>query len=275
VIFNRVWRWHFGRGLVASTENFGHLGAAPTHPQLLDWLAADFVESGWSIKNLHRTIMLSNTWQLSSATSEQSEAADPENRFYWRASPRRLEAEELRDALLAVSGQLSSEAGGSMLHVGNREFIFNHTSKDETSYDSHRRSVYLPVIRNNLYDGFSLFDYTDASVPNGNRGTSTVATQALYMMNSPLCLEASAALAARLQQEAAEDTTARIQRLYELAFARPATAEETDRLLQFVEQLKTSLQQQDGEQSDSDRVHQAWTAICQSVLASNEFVYIP
>jgi cytochrome c553/mono/diheme cytochrome c family protein len=275
VIVNRVWRWHFGRGLVASTENFGHLGAAPTHPQLLDWLAADFVESGWSIKNLHRTIMLSNTWQLSSATSEQSEAADPENRFYWRASPRRLEAEELRDALLAVSGQLSSEAGGSMLHVGNREFIFNHTSKDETSYDSHRRSVYLPVIRNNLYDGFSLFDYTDASVPNGNRGTSTVATQALYMMNSPLCLEASAALAARLQQEAAEDTTARIQRLYELAFARPATAEETDRLLQFVEQLKTSLQQQDGEQSDSDRVHQAWTAICQSVLASNEFVYIP
>ncbi|MEZ6061678.1 MAG: DUF1549 and DUF1553 domain-containing protein [Planctomycetaceae bacterium] len=267
VFVNRIWRWHFGRGLVASTENFGHLGTPPSHPELLDWLAAELVEQGLSVKRLHREIMLSAAYQRSSRDCETATGIDPENHLLWRFSPRRLEAEEIRDSVLFVSGLLDNKQGGSILNVGNREFIFDHTSKDNTSYDSFQRSVYLPVIRNNLYDGFALFDYTDAAVPNGDRSTSTVAPQALYMLNSPLFLQASSKLSSRLLSECPDDE-ARVQRLYQLAFGRTATADEIQRTLAFSQQFAEAITQQN-EKRDA-----AWTAICQSVLASNEFVYV-
>ncbi len=267
VLVNRIWRWHFGRGLVATTENFGHLGTPPTHPELLDWLATELVEQGWSLKHLHRTIMLSSTYRQSSNVNEAASAVDQENHLLWRFNPRRLEAEEIRDSVLFVSGLLDDKQGGSILNVGNREFIFDHTSKDNTSYESFQRSVYLPVIRNNLYDVFALFDYTDAAVPNGDRSTSTVAPQALYLLNSPLFLNASSKLSARLLSECPNDE-ARVQRLYQLAFGRAATADEIQRTLAFAQQFAAAVPQQD-EKQDA-----AWTAICQSVLASNEFVYV-
>ncbi len=261
---NRVWRWHFGTGLVSTTDNFGILGLKPTHPKLLDWLAVEFVENGWSTKELHRLILLSKTYQMSSAFNEKNAAIDLENQYHWRTKQLRMEAEVFRDSLLAVSGQLDTTMGGSMLHVKNREFIFNHTSKDETNYDSNRRSIYLPVIRNNLYDGFSLFDYTDASVSNSNRDTSTVAPQALYALNSDVVLTAAEQLAKQLQTDAPDDTSQRIRSLFEKAYGRLPTPQETATISHYITQLIPTVENE----------LSAWTVVCQTILISNEFIYV-
>lgn len=270
VMANRVWRWHFGRGIVASTDNFGLLGERPTNQPLLDWLSSEFISSGWSMKELHRTIMLSRTWQLSSDTSEHAAAKDPAGLLHWRFGHRRLEAEAIRDSVLAVSGLLDTTMGGSLLHVGNREFVFNHTSKDETKYDSLRRSVYLPVIRNNLYDGFSLFDATDCAVANGDRATSTVASQALYMMNSDLLLKASRSLAAQLLRDSPDDPAERVQMLFQQTLGRSADSQEVAQVEAAAERLRAELQSASGTEQDQE----VWSAIVQAVLASNEFVYV-
>lgn len=271
VFVNRVWRWHFGRGLVETPDNFGHRGESPHNSQLLDWLTQDFVRSGWSLGTLHRTLMLSATWRRSATQRSDAHAVDPDNRLWWRFPSRRLEAEAIRDSVLAVSGLLDRTMGGSLLHVGNREFLFNHTSQDETSYESYRRAVYLPVIRNNLYDGFSLFDYTDASVPNGDRSTSTVASQSLFLMNSDLLLESSVALAARTGESA--DGAARVQTLHEICLARPADESEVAACLAAVEDF-TALLRAEGQPEDAAEAA-AWDAVCQSMLMSTEFVYLP
>ena len=197
VIVNRMWRWHFGRGLVETTDNFGRLGASPTHPALLDWLADRLVHEKWSLKAIHRLMMRSSTYQQSSV-ERQAESSDPENRYLSRMPLRRLEAEAIRDSILAVAGILDVRPNQSLLHVENRAFLFDHTSIDKTRYGHKVRSVYLPVIRNHLYDGFQLFDYTDASVVNGNRSSTTVAPQALFLMNSEMLQEAAFAFADRM-----------------------------------------------------------------------------
>ncbi|HEY2251057.1 MAG TPA: PSD1 and planctomycete cytochrome C domain-containing protein, partial [Planctomycetaceae bacterium] len=166
VMINRLWRWHFGEGLVRSPDNFGKLGEAPTNQPLLDWLARRFVESRWSFKEMHRLIMLSSTYQMSATYNAGAAAVDPGNRLHWRSDVRRLEAEEIHDALRAVGGTLDLAMGGSLLHVGNREYLFDHTSKDGTKYESPRRALYLPIIRNNLYDFYQLFDSPDGTVLN-------------------------------------------------------------------------------------------------------------
>ena len=281
VMVNRVWRWHFGRGLSGSMDNFGLLGEPPTHPALLDWLASEWPRMGWSMKNLHRLILLSNTYQLSSEPIEPNLAIDPDNRYRWRADVRRLQAESIRDGLLAASGLLDGSMGGSMLHVGNHEFIFNHTSKDDTSYATYRRSIYLPVIRNNLFDGFTLFDYSTADVVNGDRDTSTVAPQALFMLNSDLVLETSTALADRLLREEPTDDFNRIVRLYQLTLSRIPETAEADALLQFLAAFETAAASA-GEAADGtnpaeakpDPRREAWVAVCQSLLVSNEFHYV-
>jgi len=273
VLVNRLWRWHFGRGLVASTDNFGQLGERPVNPPLLDWLATRFVEGGWSIKELHRRILLSSTYQMSSAESQAALTSDPDNRLQWRATLRRLEAEAIRDSLLSVSGMLDESMGGSMLHVANRAFLFDHTSKDETSYDSRRRSIYLPVIRNHLADVFSLFDYSDDSVPNGDRSTSTIAPQALFLMNSALVTEASQSLAQRLLKTEPEDAAARVQRLYGLAYGRPAAPEEIAKCMALVRSVEQELKS--GKDERTSDALSGWEALCHVVLASSEFVYAP
>ncbi|MEO2049763.1 MAG: DUF1549 and DUF1553 domain-containing protein [Pirellulales bacterium] len=270
VIVNRVWRWHFGRGLVGTPDNFGIMGAAPTHPELLDWLALDFMQEGWSLKRLHRQIMLSATYQMNSEANAEAADRDPQNQTYWRFNIHRLEAEELRDALLSVSGQLNESMGGPSLKIKNREFVFNHTSKDETQYDSKRRSVYLPVIRNHLHDSFTLFDYNDASTSNGDRNTSTVASQALYLMNSPFLVEASQHLADRVLAETVNVNSYRVNWLYETTLGRSATGEEVSRLLEYLERFEHSAEDQPQKISRS----LAWQALCQTVLMSSEFIYV-
>jgi mono/diheme cytochrome c family protein len=269
VIVNRVWRWHFGKGLVRTPDNFGMLGEAPTHPDMLDWLTARFIARGTSLKELHRLIMLSSTYQQSSRSSH--EAADPENRYWGRAEVRRLEAEAVRDALLAAAGELDRTRGGSLLQVKNREFFFDHTSQDKTSYSSRRRSLYLPVVRNNIYDLFQLLDYPDAAVTSGDRATTTIAPQALLMLNSELVLQSSAQLAARVFISGNSDE-ARIEWLYAQCYGRAATTDEIASGKHFLESADRLFSTSQADATLRRRL--AWTALCQSVLAANEFVYV-
>ena len=177
MIVNRVWRWHFGQGLVRSVDNFGKLGEPPSHPELLDWLATRFIDDGWSLKKLHKRIMLSRVYQMSTAWNEQAARLDPENRLLWRMPRRRMEAEELRDSLLAVSGQLDSTMGGTSARVHALPEPVRHRSGHVKPdlYQSTRRSVYLPVLRSAVYDLFQAFDFPDPAVLNGDRATTTVA----------------------------------------------------------------------------------------------------
>jgi hypothetical protein len=267
VYVNRVWRWHFGQGIVKSTDNFGTAAERPSHPELLDWLARRFMEGGWSTKELHRLIMLSNTYQQSSspgitaAGNNEPLLVDPENKLLWRANLQRLEAEQIRDAMLASCGWLSYEMGGKTIALRNREFVFNHTSKDATTYESPRRTLYLPIIRNHLYDMLEQFDYPDPTMPMGSRNSTVVAPQALLMLNAPVVLEASTRLAKDLSK--LPDRTDRIERAYSLLFGRPPLAHETADALQCVRQFEKT--------ETTDR---AWALFCQSLYAANEFVYL-
>jgi hypothetical protein len=271
VMVNRIWRWHFGQGLVRSVDNFGRLGKKPSHPELLDWLAHSFVESGWSIKAMHRLILVSSAYQMSSANDAGSARIDPDNRLLWRMNVRRLEAEAIRDNLLAVSGTLDRTMGGSLLHVANRGYLFDHTSKDATQYDRPRRSIYLPVIRNNLYAVYQLFDATDATVSSGDRATTTVATQALFAMNSELVMQASERLAARLLARADLDDWGRTRLLYEIAYGRSPTARELQRARAAFAGFEENLRPR--QPNAGTRRLQAWACFCQVILAANEFVY--
>ncbi len=267
VMVNRLWRWHFGRGIVGSTDNFGVLGDKPSHPALLDWLARTFMENGWSMKEMHRLIMRSSAYQMASAhpSAGQPSSApdpamvDPENKLLWRANIQRLEAEEIRDALLAVSGSLSKEVGGKTIPLHNREFVFNHTSKDHTTYETPRRALYLPIIRNHLYDMLEQFDYPDPTMPTGSRNATVVAPQALIMLNAPIAMQAAELLAAKVCGSGGDDA-ARVQQAYAALYARPASSQEAERVLAFVRR-------------HADQ-KEAWKLLCQTLMASNEFMYL-
>ena len=177
IMVNRIWRWHFGRGIVPSTDNFGRLGERPTNQPLLDWLALRFIEEKWSIKAMHRLIMLSSTYQMSTAFDQKYAQIDPENKLLWRMNRRRLEAESIRDAIMAVGEGLDLTMGGSMLTFKDREYVTSSRNRDSTDYDVNRRAVYLPVIRSSLYGVFQAFDFGDPSVSNGNRQSTVVSPQ--------------------------------------------------------------------------------------------------
>ena len=270
VLVNRVWRWHFGRGLVGTPDNFGTMGDRPTHPELLDWLAAWFMENGWSVKKLHRLILTSNTYRMSSRADATAIKIDPGNRLYARAPLRRLEAEPLRDAMLDISGLLDRQVGGSIWTFENYNLVFNHTSEDATSYNVNRRSIYLPVIRNHVYDLFELFDFPNPNMMSGDRAATTIASQALFLMNSPLTLRVTKALAKRLLDEKKWKDPQRMERLYQLAYHRSPTAMENRRALAFVKQFAAT-----GNCGDAHKDQlMAWQALCQAVISANEFLYL-
>jgi hypothetical protein len=271
VLVNRVWRWHFGKGLVGTPDNFGLLGDAPSHPELLDWLVRRFMDGGWSLKSLHRLILNSRTYHQGSMPRPETAAHDPENRLFGRADVRRLEAEAVRDALLAVSGQLDRTMGGTLLTVKNRGYFFDHTSKDLTDYNSPRRSLYLPVVRNNLYDVFQLLDAPDAAIPNGDRATTTVAPQALLMLNSDFVMQSAGDFAGRLMSGPSTEDE-RLQRMYAIAYGREATAEELTENRKFLAELERSLAA--GEPDADKRRRQTWNVLCHVAVAANEFIYV-
>lgn len=274
VIANRVWGWHFGRGLVSSTEDLGTQGDQPTHPELLNWLARRLMQSGWSIKQLHRTIMLSNTYQMSSDCLDKrpAEAIDADNRLLWKFPVQRLDAEQVRDCILASCGRLDLRLDGKSVPLRNRQFVFDHTSIDHTKYDSLRRAIYLPIIRNNLYTLLEQFDYPDPTMPTGRRSQTTVAPQSLLLMNNDLVVETANQLASQLLQQL-DQPELRVKRLFLVLLSRDPTRAELNTSLDFI------AQQMEAAKIDSSRISpelelQTWTALVQAVMATNDFLYV-
>ena len=275
VMANRVWRWHFGTGIVNTPDNFGLLGEAPSHPELLDWLATELVEHGGSIKHLHRLIMLSATYQMSSVNESEApkaELADPENRLHWRMNRRRLEAEAMRDAVLSVSGDLDLTVGGTFMNAKSREYV--NVDGLAPNYDSNRRSVYLPIIRNCVYDVLQAFDFPDPGVLNGNRATTTVAPQALFMLNGKMVVDKALKMAQGLLSRTDLDDAGRVRAAYERAFARPATQPEIERALAFIRGYSEVLAKQANAPKEPGIQARAWQGFCQTLMASNEFIYV-
>ncbi len=274
VIVNRVWLWHFGEGLVRSPDNFGLRGQKPSHPELLDWLAAWFIENDWSLKKLHTLISTSAVYQQS--FTGITVASDPENRLLSHFPRRRLSAEELRDAMVSVAGRLDRTLGGTVMQVANRTYVAGGTAppdiEKQMHYDSPRRALYLPIIRNALHDFFTTFNYPDPGMLTGQRAQTTVAPQALFLMNSPFVLAQATAFAARVQPLGTDDA-ARLRAAYLLAFARPPNESETARALAFLAQERQAV----GE-AESSRKPEAdvspWVRLCRALLSSNEFFHV-
>lgn len=273
VMVNRIWKWHLGQGIVRSPDNFGRLGERPDNQPLLDWLAIRFIEGDWSVKALHRLIMHSNTYQMSTPSNHRAIEIDPENRLLWRRDRLRMEVEVIRDSLLAVSGQLDLTMGGTLIHHMNFVNLSGKgKARDPALYDSKRRSVYLPVLRSALYEVFQSFDFPAPSVINGQRSRTTVASQALFMMNSELMLAASHRLADQLLANPAWDDKQRIVRAYELVLLRTPSTQETQEWLDFLAQYERE-QHSEGAEAGPQR-RQAWQGLCRVLLSSNEFVYV-
>ena len=264
VIVNRVWQHHFGEGLVRTPDNFGRLGERPTHPELLDWLAAEFVTPTdgrpWALKRLHKLILLSRAYQQSGGTPP---AADPDNKLLAVFPRRRLDAESLRDAMLAVAGTLDRTVGGSLYAGPNLDYV------GEVKYDSPRRTLYLPVIRGKLFDYFTTFDFPDPGVTVGKRATTTVAPQALYLMNSPVVRQRADEFAGRVLASATDDG-GRVKWLYRQALLRDPTTEEAARIRGFVAKYAAAVNEKDA----AKRERAAWAAACQAVFASWEFSFV-
>ena len=271
VMVNRVWQWHFGEALVRSPDNFGRLGERPTHPELLDHLALTLQREGWSLKRLHRRLLLSATWQQGTRFDPRAAQLDPDNRLWWRFNRRRLEAEALRDSVLAVAGSLDSHMGGTLLPTPNRAYVTSTANVNPVVYDPPRRSLYLPVVRSALYDFFQAFDFADPSVQSGRRETTTVAPQALFLMNSDVVLKQTAVLAGQLLADPNRDDAARIGELYQRTLGRAPRTVEIERATQFLARYE---QQAAGEPAAVPPRTRAWQSLCRAVLATNEFIYV-
>jgi hypothetical protein len=270
VMVNRIWQHHFGQGLVASPSNFGVRGARPTHPELLDWLAGEFVRSGWSIKAMHRLILSSKTWQLASTDDAANSARDPENRFYWRHDRSRLDAEAIRDAMMRTSGRLNLARPGTHPFPPVTDWGYTQHNQFRAVYPSTYRSVYLMTQRLQRHPFLALFDGPDPNTTTEKRTTATVPLQALYLMNSP-DIEIEADAFARRLLDVAADETVRIQYAYELAFARPASPDEIVNALRFLSEYRQQLRQV-GRTNEVEI--EAWTSYARVLLTSNEFFYV-
>ncbi len=241
VFANRLWQWRFGRGIVATPSNFGQLGERPSHPDLLDWLAAEFVGSGWSVKRLDRAILLSDAFRRSSSVHSESYERDSDNRLLWRFDPvPRLDAETLRDSLLAVSGRLDLRVGGP---------------PGALSDDYPRRALYGTVDRTSPDPGLALFDFPDSKAHSARRDVTVGPLQRLYYLNNPFFIRQSARLAERLAGEPSAGLDARVRRAYALALGRPPQPHEVENAREY---LATD----------------TWERYCQALLASSEFLTV-
>jgi hypothetical protein len=232
---------------------FGLLGERPTHPELLDHLASRFVASGWSLKQLHRDIMLSATYRLASTSNAANHDRDPDNRLLWRANRRRLDVESWRDAMLSVSGNLDLTIGGPSIELnGNND----------------RRTLYAVISRHELHPLLRLFDFPDANLTSERRAMTTVPMQQLFVLNSEFVVAQSRALAARLQREDLPDDGTRIDRLCRCVFGRPASDAERRLSLEFVgKSLPEGV-------SATDVKLSRWEQLSQALLSTNEFVFV-
>jgi hypothetical protein len=268
VLANRVWHHLIGRGIVRTVDNFGRTGEAPSHPELLDHLAGAVIDSGWSMKSLVRKIVLTRTFAMSSLHDEASHAVDPENRLLWRAHRRRLTPESLRDAMLLAAGTLDvTPMESTVSYLGDQATAVGD-NKNRRRTDFPCRSVYLPVIRNDLPELFDVFDFADPHAATGMRPQTMVATQGLFMLNDAQVMDAAQATARRvLDDESAADSGAKIDRLFELVLNEIPTAEEQDELLTFISETRKSLNDDDNADADT----QVWSMVCHALFASSRF----
>jgi mono/diheme cytochrome c family protein len=297
VLVNRVWMHHFGRGLVATPSDFGAMGERPTHPELLDWLASDFMQHGWQLKRLHRMIMTSTAYRQSSRREPAGEQRDPENRFYWRKSVQRLDAEVIRDSILAASGALNPELFGPPVPVrpdvqGQIVVGVDKTEGDNKmpvevplNGEEFRRGVYVQVRRSRPLAMLHAFDAPVMEVNCERRQSSTVATQALMLMNSRFILDQAGVFARRLRAEAGVDRPRQVSRAWQLAFSRNPDAAELAGALDFLDRqvnhLQTAVEETGEPAKKGDKLAakpepelQALADLCQALLSANEFLYV-
>lgn len=250
VMVNRIWKHHFGKGLVRTPSNFGSLGERPTHPELLDYLATRFVESGWSIKSLQREIVLSATYQQGGSLNASNMERDSDNRYLWRMNRRRLEVEAWRDAMLAVANQLEPTIGGP--------------SAELTASNNRRRTLYGSVSRHELNSLLRLFDFPDPNITSDDRTVTTVPLQQLFVLNSEFMVRNSKALASSLSNETDISNSERIRRAFLLLYGRPATEREVQLGLDFLSAPDTS----------AEGTLTRWQQYAQVLLSANEFLYV-
>jgi len=257
VTVNRIWQQHFGTGIVSTADNFGLTGAAPSHPELLDYLSARFVEEGWSQKRLHREIITSSVYRQTSKLDERAFTVDPENQFLWRYSLRRLDADQVRDAALAASGELDESQHGP--YVPTKRQPDGNVVVDEKSPGAHRRSIYLQQRRTQILSMLEVFDAPAIVTNCTRRSTSTIALQSLSLLNSEFAVARSKALAARIAREAGDHPASRINLAFLLTVGRGPTGQER----QPIEEFLAASAETDG-----------WESVCQMLLASNAFLYV-
>jgi hypothetical protein len=273
VIVNRIWQQHFGRGLVATPSDFGVRGEPPSHPELLDWLAARLIEEGWKLKSIHRLILASATYRQSSRPIAELTDLDEPNDLLGRMNRRRVDAEVLRDSLLLVSGELNPKAGGpgvlAPLEKEVKDLIFTEAEEvdlwpvDPDPAEHHRRAIYLFKKRNVRYPLLESFDAPDNQTACPRRDSSTHALQALNLLNSDMALGRAHALAERLAREA-PDVDGRIRRAYRLVLCRDPAADEAARAAAFIAEQSAALDES-----------AAWDDFALALLNCNEFLYIP
>ncbi len=257
VMVNRIWQYHFGEGLVSTASDFGANGARPTHPELLDWLAAELIEHGWSIKHIHRLILNSTTYRQASDSRKDCLAVDANSRLLWRFPPRRLEAEAIRDSILAVSGKLDLRMGGPgfSFFEPNDNYVRVYAPRREWTPDTFRRMIYGTVIRQRPDGVFGAFDCPDAGQIAPKRGHSTTPLQAFNLLNSSFIMQQAGAFAERLEKEAGHDASAQARRAFALAFQREPEREEVRAAAKLI-----------GEQG--------LQLFCRALLNANEFIYV-
>ena len=257
-IVNRVWHYHFGTGIVDSPNDFGHMGATPTHPEMLDWLAYWFQDNGESLKALHRLIVTSATYRQSSAPNPAHEKIDADNRYLWRMNRTRLDAESLRDAILAITGKLDETRGGpsarQFILVEGESPVYDYARVDLNAAGSLRRSIYRFIVRSVPDPFMDTLDCPDPSVLAPKRNTTLTALQALSLLNNPFVVRQSEHLAARVAQDSA-DRSAQIAAVYRLALSREPTAEESKLMTDYAAKFGTA-------------------NACRMIFNSNEFVFV-
>jgi len=275
VMVNRIWYQHFGQGIVSTPNNFGKMGTEPSNPALLDWLATEFMRQGWSTKQIQRLIMNSETYKMASAYYQADSAAkDPTDQFLWRFPVKRLEAEIIRDSVLAASGDLNLEAGGPAFFPPVPKSVasavpirgkWNLTKDDPSTW---RRSIYASVKRNLKYPMFEVFDQPNASLSCERREVTTVPTQALTLLNNETFLLQARHLAERIEREAGSDQAAQIRLLYRIAYSREASDKEVRQAQEFLKSRGVA-----GKKSGTGTLNPLGE-FAHVVLNSNEFLYI-
>ncbi|MBI5761763.1 MAG: DUF1553 domain-containing protein [Planctomycetales bacterium] len=282
VIVNRLWQGHFGNGLVGTENDFGTAGDAPTHPELLDWLAAELLRNGWRLKPIHKLIVLSNTYGQSSVRREDAEKLDTANDLLWRFPYRRLEAEAIRDAVLAVNGQLNLKMSGPGMFPRIAPEVLAGQSRPGAGWgafderEASRRSVFVFVKRSLVVPEFELLDFADTNASCEQRPVSTIPTQALTLLNGEFFNQQAKHFAERLIRDTGADPTPQIAKAYHLALSRPPTSEEVAAALAFLDRQAKRLRDEAGtaEQPSADPTKLALQALCLVLYNLNEFVYV-